>query len=394
LADGYTALGANRDILVSRRAIKNLAGIKAVVFDCDGVLIDVRGSYEKTIRETLRIVFDKLLHVEFLGQPVGQGDVTALRRVGCFNDDVDTTYILALWLFLNMPRDRIEAFVKAVNDLGTGDLTVDSLLREVSRRIIALDMSISRAVDPQGVSIKELLAPYSAKQGRQPTVEEVENKIAEEAARKGLDRQFSAFRRLMAYRAGYGKELLRTIFEDLYYGPEYVKMITGSGPYFRFGEGLFENERLNIRIETLRHLSDLLGERKLGMATGRDSLTTKIVMGEAFEYFEPTACIFIIDELSSGAKREISKPSPYSLIKSCLALGELSDVLYVGNSAEDIIMAQRAWSYGVRTMFMAVTGLSETPIEDREFFASLGADIIANTPDELPMIIEEVSKEA
>lgn len=391
---GYTALGVDGDILVSKRALKDIAALKAIVFDCDGVLIDVRGSYERTIRETIRILFHKLLHVEFLGQPVEARDVMSLRRLGCFNDDVDTTYILALWLFLNMPPDRIEVFRGAIGGLGPEQLPVDALLQETSRRVIALDVSTSKAVEPSGESIRELLSPYLAKRNKQPTVEEIESKIAEEAARRGLEEPFSVFRELLGYQAGYGKGLLRTVFEDLYYGPEYVRLVTGSGPYFTLGDGLFRNERLIISPETLARLSGLLGARRLGMATGRDSLTTKLVMGEAFEYFEPAACVFIIDELNSGAKRDISKPSPYSLIKSCLALGELSDVLYVGNSAEDIIMAQRAWSYGVKAMFMAVTGASETPEEDRELFASMGADIIANTPDELPMIMEEAIKRA
>ena len=385
----YIGMPLGRGALVARRVVNRLGEVKAIVFDCDGVLIDVRGSYERAIKETVKTIFSKLFHVEFLGDPVGPEQIAILRRTGGFNNDADTAYILSLWLFVNLPLDRIHAMVSSYSQLGVRpDSSPDRLAESMSRAAISRDMSIRRPVELYSDNLEEIVV--AASQGKSiVSMRDVEEQIRSYAARRGITpSQYEIFKNLLGYPGRYGKSLLQTVFDDLYYGASFIKNIHGEGPYFEFGDGLFQNEQLNIRRESLESLTEILGARRLGLATGRDSITTKLVLGELLEFFEPRACVFILDELRAGKSEEISKPSPYSLIKSCMALGVSSEVIYVGNSMEDLIMARQARSYGLNVYFAAVTNLSHSPQRDMELLLSRGAEIIIDSPDDLPRLLE------
>ena len=64
-----------------------LAGITCVLFDMDGVLVDVSGSYRTAIAETAET---------FTGKPVGSGTIQSFKNRGGFNDDWELTHAIVL----------------------------------------------------------------------------------------------------------------------------------------------------------------------------------------------------------------------------------------------------------------------------------------------------------
>jgi len=73
-------------------------------------------------------------------------------------------------------------------------------------------------------------------------------------------------------------------------------------------------------------------------------------------------------------------------------MGPVTKVAYVGNSVEDIMMARNAAQFGLKTLFIGVTGLSPSPALDRDLFISMGADAIIEKPDALLDILGEVKR--
>jgi len=381
----YVRLAAEEEIIIARDAIEDLRSVEAVIFDCDGVLIDTKRSYDMAILMTVDQIFSKMLHVEFLGQPVGTEEIRLLRSTGGFNNDANTAYILTLWLFVNLPDDVLmrlkDLFNKNVEE--SHKLRPDALFQHLSRNMLLNQGYRPSMVKEVAHPIREVVAEARRGSSVLVTSEMIDKILAEIAARKGFLNEYNHFKQVLGKPGEYGSGLLETIFSDLYYGEEIVSRIYGHGPYFRLGKGLYTNESIFIKEETLRRLASKLGREHLGIVSGRDRTVPEIVLGRLVKYFNMDASVFIADEEKLGAPPSIEKPSPYSLIKSISSMGNVFKAVYVGNSAEDIMMARNAANFGVKTLFIGVTGLSPNPPLDREMFISMGADAIVETPDSL-----------
>ncbi|MFW6160873.1 MAG: HAD family hydrolase [Acidobacteriota bacterium] len=72
--------------------------MKAVIFDMDGVLIDVSRSYLATIKKVYRL---------FTGLNLSTAEIAELRNQGGFNNDWDLTWELIKKAGKNIPREKI-----------------------------------------------------------------------------------------------------------------------------------------------------------------------------------------------------------------------------------------------------------------------------------------------
>src|SRR3989344_2026613 len=79
--------------------------MKAIIFDMDGVLVDVSKSYRIAIKETAEY---------FLGEEISKEEIQKLKNQGGFNDDVDLTEALVSMRGKMPNRKRI---VKKFNEL-------------------------------------------------------------------------------------------------------------------------------------------------------------------------------------------------------------------------------------------------------------------------------------
>lgn len=68
--------------------------LDTVVFDVDGVLIDVRGSYRRVVGEVAAFAVERLYGLRPSEPLVSDEDVGAFKRAGGFNDDWDLAYAL------------------------------------------------------------------------------------------------------------------------------------------------------------------------------------------------------------------------------------------------------------------------------------------------------------
>lgn len=379
----YVRLAAEEEVIIARDAVEDLRSVEAVIFDCDGVLIDTRRSYDMAILMTVDQIFSKMLHLEFLGQPVGTEEIRLLRSTGGFNNDAYTAHILTLWLFVNLPDDVLTRLKDLFNKEERHERRPDVLFQHLSRNMLSSQGYMPSLVKDVAHPIREVVAEARRSSSVLVTSEMIDKILAEIAAKKGFLNEYNRFKQVLGRPGEYGSGLLETIFSDLYYGEEIVSRIYGHGPYFKLGKGLYTNESIFIKEETLRRLASMLGREHLGIVSGRDRTVPEIVLGPLVKYFNMEASVFLADEEKLGAPPSIEKPSPYSLIKSISSMGNIFKAVYVGNSAEDIMMARNAANFGVKTLFIGVTGLSSNPSLDREMFISMGADAIVETPDSL-----------
>ena len=83
---------------------------KLIVFDMDGVLIDVSGSYRETARKTARLFFDGARGFGKLPDPLFPlTDLAELKQTGGLNNDWDLTAqaIHLLFALVKAPTDPL-----------------------------------------------------------------------------------------------------------------------------------------------------------------------------------------------------------------------------------------------------------------------------------------------
>ena len=75
----------------------------SLIFDCDGVLIDITKSYDKTIIITTKYVLESLVKIHD-SIDVDFKIIDGFKSTGGFNDEVDLTYACLLYTSPS-PRD-------------------------------------------------------------------------------------------------------------------------------------------------------------------------------------------------------------------------------------------------------------------------------------------------
>lgn len=345
---GYLRLSAPRGggFAVRRSSREALSKVDAVVFDCDGVLVDARESYDATIRVVVETMVEELTGVRLGLKSEMPRLISTVRRTGGFNSDWDTTYALTLFSFVALEggarragaREALESITAGFGSAprGRGQEAVDAFLEE---RFPSTD-GLDRARDHLGY-------PATPPDGR-----------------------------------------MTTVFDELYFGASLFRKVHGFPASSPRAKGLIELERTLVSPKTLEALSERLGGR-LAIVTGRPFLGTEHSLGRrVMSYFDREASMFIGDaDVDPSLRTEYDrcrKPSPDALVR---AKDELSSekLLYVGDSAEDLMMVRNATLRGLEGyLFAGVYETSPVRVDQASFFEREGSDLVLETVNQVP----------
>lgn len=332
-----------------------------VVFDCDGVLIDSRTSYERAIETTTDYFLSKLFGLRLNSNFPIQQLVEVLRGTGQYNNDIDATAAILVSITANLPGNRVMKCLEARNE-ATGALqdTIDSEAF-VSRVLRLLEMD-SRGFITFVNAVKAAL-PNSA-----PSVD-------------GLLRR-------LAYPGGPASSLLSRVFDEYYYGPVLLKKLHGLDPVVGCKTGLIDSEKVIVSTKTLRSLSSLLPKGRIGIVSGRSRLGTEYTLGELIKFFQDGPMVFLEDhDPNLDVRQPIpGKPSPEPLLLAAEQARTSKTILYVGDSAEDLMMTINAKRIRPNIAFCGVIGMAYSQGR-ASVLAELGADAIIQSANDLPDLL-------
>ena len=177
---------------------------------------------------------------------------------------------------------------------------------------------------------------------------------------------------------------MTTVFDELYFGASLYEKIHGVQASKPRAKGLIELERTLVTRKTLESLTEMLGGARLAMVTGRPYLGTAHSLGKTvMRYFDKGASMFIGDaDINPSLRAEYDgyrKPSPKALVRAREKLSS-ETLLYVGDSAEDLMMVQNARRRGLKGyLFAGVYETSPTRADQASFFGREGSDVIVET---------------
>ncbi|WP_268541901.1 HAD family hydrolase [Candidatus Nitrosotenuis cloacae] len=312
----------HNDVFIDETASEVIPEIDGIIFDCDGVLVDVSKSYDMAIMQTTQYVLERFVGIKSI--PITPEIIGGFKETGGFNDEVDVTYasILSLAAAKSLGMDPKQFIFQVIDNADyTGIKSVEKFL------------------NLQNVDISKL--------------------------KKTLD-----------YPGPHATNPLYMIFDQIFYGPELYERIFGKKSQFA-EKGLIENDHVILT----KDLIDILKRKfdgKIAIVTGRGKESINYSLKSLLNEFDVKSSVFLEDE-----SKEMAKPNPKPLMLSMDSLGARC-CLYVGDSMEDLLMSNGANALGKRVVFCGIYGTNKNPQLKREFFESKKAPIIIKSIDLIP----------
>ena len=147
--------------------------------------------------------------------------------------------------------------------------------------------------------------------------------------------------------------------------------------------GLIENDDIVVNPKLIEVLKKKFSD-KIAVVTGRGYNAINSSLKEILTQFNVKHSVFLEDE-----PRNLAKPNPESLIRSIKGLNS-KNCLYVGDSMEDLIMAQRASELGFQTTFCGIYGSGKLPEVKKKFFVERDVPFILESINFIPKALNLV----
>ncbi len=336
-----------------------------LIFDMDGVLIDVSQSYRKTIQQTIHLYLTDCLGLR--ADLVSPEAISLFKATGGFNNDWDLTagflrYLLSISKIPSLPQKRhFSAPEETV-------LFLQKHLRHFHQRGI---------IRVQRKHLLSFLDQVKASGG----------------GLKGVRKVLKGIGEGWIYHSGdlHQQNLVKRIFQEIYLGEKFSSHYHLQ-PLFYREEGLYLREKLLIKREIL---SSLRKRMKLGIASGRPRFEAELALKQfqLAPYFDTLVTLDECEEeeerifKDTGKKVRRSKPHPYPILRAIREVG-LSDPQcgYVGDVADDMIAAKAARKEAKMLAIGFVSGHQNRKAIEESLRRS-GADWIIRNPAELLRLI-------
>ena len=334
--------------------MKTKAGPQAlIVFDMDGVIVDVSESYRNTVRQTARLFVKGAVSWERLPDPLfSLADLARVKQSGGLNNDWDLTFLIINLLFTLVKRsseypdsDPWTTFNKAIKSCDVANLA--QFLKDENN-------PISRLLEKNGRITHDVIA--------------------------GL------------YTGDVGSgNIIKQIFQEIYLGKELFESIYGIPSKVFYEKGYINRETLLIDKSIFESLSK---NNILAIATGRPRIEADYPL-DFFDLRKFFSWILTLDDCleeeqklfeQEQKKVNLSKPNPYMLDAiEIAAKNSASKYYYIGDMPDDMMAASRS-----RGGFIGIGILKSSSEKDslRRDLEAAGADYIIEDFDELVKIVE------
>jgi len=322
-----------------------------IIFDMDGVIMDVSDSYRDVVRRTTRLFFQPARAWQNLPEPLFElSDLAAVKQSGGLNNDWDLTCAVINLLVSLITRPAVyespDPWTRWAKTLNRGDVT----------------------------AIAEFLASTD-----QPLVTLLEQKGR-------LQDEFIAG--LYAGDVGSGN-IIKQIFQEIYLGHELFKSTYDLTPKVYEGDGFILREKVLIDRFVLEALSR---NNILAIATGRPRAEAEYPLKhfDLKKYFE---MIYTLDDClgeeerilaANGQKVSLSKPHPFMLDAIADRLKENFDgYYYVGDMPDDMLAAANS-RWGFKSVGIVVSAPDRSALKMR--LKRAGANYLIDNFDDLTKI--------
>jgi HAD superfamily hydrolase (TIGR01549 family) len=358
----------NGTIYIRKESVSELAKINAVIFDCDGVLLDVRNAYNVAIAKTTRIIIEAFVGT-IIPEEMFDSELNYLfKKTGGFNNDWSHAYAIIMRILAEIPDEDLANLNKLAEESLQFDLP--------KKRFDYISNNISVKISTDG--LYEKLVAF-ASQLDSSGIKRVDELLLPKI---GIE-----IKNALNFRGDVGKSIISTLFEELFSGAELFKDSFGIEPSFvSLKKGIVEADEIIILEETLKELENILDGPRFGIASGSLENTASHVLKDLKNCF-PKQSQYWHDVVERDSKRlgkdNLHKPNPYSLLKASEPYNA-ERTLYVGDTMADFLTAKNA---GKKFVFAGVYGRVHSSEDVKEGFLKESSPVVAPTVNEIPIVL-------
>ncbi len=319
----------NKEIFISDDIIQKIQKFDTIIFDCDGVLVDIRNSYDNAINKTISAIMKELFDDE-VGDTVTSKIHFGLKAAGGFNDEVAVVYAIIMTLVASK-KSNIE-FEKLITNVidNANEYGINS---------------IDNYFINQNIDLKE-----------------IKSKLDYENSRK------------VSY--------IHRIFNQLFYGSILYEKIFNEKSQLT-EKPLIDLDNIILDDNLMAKLKNRFGT-KIATVTGRGNFAFSYSMKNFLDNFDMKNSVFLEDH-----PLNMAKPNPKSLIESISGINSKCS-LYIGDSMEDLMMVEKCKERGYDVSFCGIYGSSDEPELKYELFQKNKASFILESIQELPKALNLV----
>ncbi|MBT3743225.1 MAG: phosphatase [Thaumarchaeota archaeon] len=309
--------------------IQKIQKFDSIIFDCDGVLVDIRNSYDYAINKTISAIMNELFD-DKISDVVNSKILYGLKASGGFNDEVAVVYAVVMTLVASKK-----------SNLKFEKLIIDVINNANESGINSIDNYFIN----QNIDLKE-----------------IKLKLDYENSRK------------ISY--------IHRIFNQLFYGPKLYEEIFKEKSQFS-EKPLIDLDNIVLDDNLMSKLKTRFGN-KISTVTGRGNFAFSYSMKNYLDNFDMKNSVFLEDR-----SLELAKPNPESLIESISGINSKCS-LYIGDSMEDLMMVEKCKEHGYDVSFCGIYGSSDEPELKYELFQKNKASFILESIRELPKALNLV----
>lgn len=332
MIDEYTSF--DNDLSVLSEKLNLLPKIDALVFDIDGVVLDVRGSFRAVISKTVQFYFSEILKWPGSALLIAPEETQLFKLAGGFNNDWDLTFTVALF------------YLARAQQWGSRDL---NMLRQEAPALA--DFAGRIWEEGGGLVVAEELVLGSFSPEERSSILELWDRV-----------------------------LIQRIFQEFYAGTEYCQRLYGFEPLFVKETGLIKQEKLLLNAELVRPWHP-----KIGVVTGRTREEAEV----ALEISRLKG--LVPSELVIADEGELPrKPNP-EVLRVLAERMESSLGIYFGDTPDDLATVENYRKLAIPSSFISCIIIHREG--ERELYSARRADILAKSANDVLIFLRGLKGE-
>jgi HAD superfamily hydrolase (TIGR01548 family) len=343
--------------------------VEIVIFDMDGVLIDVSKSYRETIKKTAAIYLKSVLGLKGDEKSlVSDDDIITVKEIGGLNNDWDVTTGFLYYFITLLEGEEPE-------DFRTMD-SMDEVIFFLKKNRHHIRGGLREIIEKKDIA------------GFGKRVRTLGRGL--EAIQKALNSGKTRF--IFGTGDLEVDNVVKRIFQEVYLGSHF-RAIHHVTPLFYSRGGFFERERVLVKRESLSVLSNRV---TMGIASGRPK--AEAILGlRTFRIERYFRSLVTLEDCEAeqerilaleGKRVNVFKPNPFSIIQAVRQIdpGRVR-CAYVGDLPDDVEAANRA-KKEIDIISVGCLGPYRDKERARQRFLEMGADLMINGVDDLVSLIQ------
>ena len=324
----------NENIILNKKILDKISQVDTLVFDIDGVLIDVRDSYREAVCRTVQYYFKEILRFQGSQNLINPEEVKYFKMAGGFNNDWNLTSAVILFYLMKARKNNL----KDIDELKSREPDIKTF----TSKMLSLGGGLAKVIEL-------------------------------------IEKDRVAKKRIFCL---WDKDLITKIFKEIYAGEEYCFNIYGFNPSLIKSKGLIKKEKIIIDKKKKVFLQNY----SIGILTGRTKREARIAL-------ERLSCE---DNVSDGriitADDGLEKPHPQGLKKLSASLKTKLGI-YIGDTWDDMITVKNFNKEVKTTKFLLAIVLGEgfdLRSKSAKFYLDEEVDLLAQDVNSILYYLERV----